>query len=345
MSSHIDPLRQPSRGFNRHTTARFFETSQLLRVSPIVTGSLSVYCAVTAEQRNHPMLIVTLISNPADPVLDPTLVEALRGAWGGSPTHWLAPKEAAEFNIAAMPDNHWQVWADLQQQQIDLAIQPTEGRRKQMLLADMDSTMIQQECIDELAEEANVGPYVKDITTRAMNGELDFDAALIERVALLKGLPEQIIAKVLNDRITFMPGAKTLLATMKANGAYAALVSGGFTAFTTRVASELGFDEHRANTLNIADGQLSGTVGLPILGREAKVQALVEISAQLNISETDVIAVGDGANDLGMLTRAGSGVALHAKPAVAAECDYRINFGDLTALLYLQGYSKSEFVQ
>jgi phosphoserine phosphatase len=212
-----------------------------------------------------------------------------------------------------------------------------------MLLADMDSTMIQQECIDELADEAGVGERVKDITARAMNGELDFEGALTERVGLLKGLPESVIDKVLAERITFMPGGRELLATMKANGGYCALVSGGFTAFTAKVAAELGFDENRANTLIAEGGELTGDVGRPILGREAKVQALEEITKRLGITEADVVAVGDGANDLGMLGRAGAGVALHAKPSVAAQCDIRINNGDLSALLYIQGYAKTEF--
>jgi phosphoserine phosphatase len=207
----------------------------------------------------------------------------------------------------------------------------------------MDSTMIQQECIDELADEAGVGERVKDITARAMNGELDFEGALTERVSLLKGLPESVIDKVLAERITFMPGGRELLATMKANGGYCALVSGGFTAFTAKVAAELGFDENRANTLIAEGGELTGDVGRPILGREAKVQALEEITKRLGITEADVVAVGDGANDLGMLGRAGAGVALHAKPSVAAQCDIRINNGDLSALLYIQGYAKTEF--
>ena len=176
-----------------------------------------------------------------------------------------------------------------------------------------------------------------------MNGELDFEGALIARVALLRGLPETTIAGVLADRISLAAGGPVLLATMKAKGAYAALVSGGFTAFTGPVAARLGFDEHRANRLEVEQGKLAGTVSFPILGRQAKVDALAEISARLGIAEAEVMAVGDGANDLGMLNRAGAGVALHAKPAVAAECDIRINFGDLTALLYLQGYAQAEF--
>ncbi|OIQ34235.1 MAG: phosphoserine phosphatase SerB [Roseobacter sp. MedPE-SWchi] len=289
------------------------------------------------------MYIVTLLCDPAKPCLDPALVDSLRNAWGGGEASWLAPDIAAEFPLEREPANLWEVWKDLQSMGVDLVLQEIANRRKKMLLADMDSTMIQQECIDELAEEAGVGPRVKEITARAMNGELDFDGALTERVALLKDLPETVITQVLDTRITLMPGGPQLLATMKADGAYAALVSGGFTAFTARIAAELGFDENRANTLLVADGKLTGKPGLPILGREAKVAALEQITARLGISEAEVIAVGDGANDLGMLLRAGSGVALHAKPSVAAQCEIRINHGDLTALLYIQGYSRDQF--
>ena len=289
------------------------------------------------------MFIATLLTNPARPILDRATVEALRNAWGGGDAIWLEPGVAAEIALAAVPANRWDVWQGLQQLGVDLVVQSAEGRRKRLLLADMDSTMIQQECIDELADEAGVWAEVSAITARAMNGELDFEAALRERVALLKGLPEAVIGSVLRDRITLMPGGPALVATMKANGARAALVSGGFTAFTGHVAQVLGFDENRANTLHIENGVLAGTVAEPILGREAKVQALVEISAQMGITAADVMAVGDGANDLGMLGLAGSGVALHAKPSVAAQCDIRINHGDLTALLFIQGYAREEF--
>ena len=288
------------------------------------------------------MFIATLIA--AKGRLDPALVESLRNAWGGGDAVWLAPDEAVEFSLPDMPGNRWDVWGDVQSMGVDLVVQPTEGRRKKMLLADMDSTMIQQECIDELADEAGVGDHVKDITARAMNGELDFEAALDERIGLLKGLPASVIDKVLAERITYMPGGDVLLATMKANGAYAALVSGGFTAFTAQVAAHLGFDENRANTLLVEDGALTGKAARPILGKQAKVDALQQITSRLGLSEADVIAVGDGANDLGMLHRAGTGVALHAKPAVAAECDVRINHGDLSALLFVQGYARADFV-
>lgn len=291
------------------------------------------------------MYTVTLLTSPERPTLDLALVDALRNAWGGGDAVWLAPDEAAEFQVTVMPDNQWDVWADVQVAGVDIAVQKTENRRKKMLLADMDSTMIQQECIDELAVVAGVGPRVADITKRAMNGELDFEEALNERVGLLRGLPDTVIETVLAERITLMPGGPVLLATMKGQGAYAALVSGGFTAFTSHIAATLGFDEDRANSLLTADGKLTGKPGLPILGQAAKVQALDQITARLGISADDVIAVGDGANDLGMLGRAGTGVALHAKPSVQGKCEVRVNHGDLTALLYLQGYAKQEFLQ
>jgi phosphoserine phosphatase len=290
------------------------------------------------------MHIVTILASPARANLDRATVEALRNAWGGGTARWLKPGVAAEFPVARIPETRWQSWEALQDIGLDLVVQPEEGRRKRMLLADMDSTMIGQECIDELADMAGVGPRVAAITARAMNGELDFEAALLERVGLLKGLPESVIGKVLGERITFTPGGRTLIATMKANGGHAALVSGGFTAFTTAVASALGFDEHRANTLLAENGRLTGDVARPILGREAKIAALREITARLGLAHADVLAVGDGANDLGMLHLAGAGVALHAKPAVAAQCDIRINHGDLTALLYIQGYAADQFV-
>ncbi|MCP1167424.1 phosphoserine phosphatase SerB [Limimaricola litoreus] len=288
------------------------------------------------------MFTALLLSAPGTP-LDPQLAENLRSAWGGAALDWLAPGEAVEFGLPEVSGNRWDVWAELQKSGVDLVVQKTEGRRKKMLLADMDSTMIEQECIDELAAEAGVGERVAEITARAMNGELDFEGALIERVGLLRDLDEAVIACVLESRITHMPGGRALIATMKANGGHAALVSGGFTAFTEKVAEALGFDEHRANTLLSAGGRLTGDVARPILGREAKVQALHEITARLGITPEDVIAVGDGANDLGMLGLAGTGVALHAKPVVAGQCEVRVNHGDLTALLYIQGYRKEMF--
>ena len=289
------------------------------------------------------MFTATLIADPSRANLDQATLDALCGAWGGGDARWLNPNVAAEFSCDTVPRNAAEAWEGLQGLGVDLVVQPSAGRRKKMLLADMDSTMIQQECIDELADVAGVGARVKEITARAMNGELDFEGALTERVGLLKGLPDSVIREVIETRISFMPGGHDLLATMKANGAYCALVSGGFTAFTGHVAKTLGFDENRANTLLVSNGHLTGDVARPILGREAKVQALLEISDRLGIAHGDVMAVGDGANDLGMLGLAGAGVALHAKPSVAAQCDIRINYGDLSALLYIQGYAVTDF--
>ena len=291
------------------------------------------------------MFTASLFTDPDRPSLDRVTVESLRDAWGGGAAVWLDPGVAAEFALPAVPENQWQVWEGLQAIGVDLAVQRSAGRKKRLLVADMDSTMIRQECIDELADAAGVGAQVAAITARAMNGELDFEAALIERVGLLAGLRETVIAEVLRDRITLMPGGTVLVATMKAHGAHAALVSGGFTAFSGPLAALLGFDEHRANVLLVEAGLLTGAVARPILGRAAKVQALEAISARLGIAPEQALAVGDGANDLGMLGRAGAGVALHAKPVVAAQCGLRVNHGDLTALLYLQGYSRAEFAR
>lgn len=288
------------------------------------------------------MPIISLIA-PAG-MLDASLAVSLRNAWGGGDAVWLSPDEAVEFSIQTAPSNFWETWENLQAMSVDLVMQPDGDRRKKLLIADMDSTMIGQECIDELADVAGVGDHVKEITARAMNGELDFIEALDERVGLLKNQPVSIIEQVWAERITVTSGGPELLATMKANGAYSALVSGGFTAFTSYVADTLGFDEHRANTLLIEGDILTGKAGRPVLGQQAKVDALEEITARLGISDHETVAVGDGANDLGMLGRAGMGVALHAKPAVAAQCDVRINHGDLSALLFLQGYARSDFV-
>ena len=276
--------------------------------------------------------------------LEPALVASLQSAFGATDDAvWLSPDEAAEFTVGQIPGNFSDVRAELSGMSVDLNAVLAENRRKKLLIADMDSTMIGQECIDELAAEAGIGDRVAEITARAMNGELDFEEALTERVGLLRGLDAGIIDHVLNTRIGHAPGGKILVATMKAHGAYAALVSGGFVQFTSRVATDLGFDENRANELIIEDGALSGDVARPILGREAKVEALEQISQRLGISESDSLAVGDGANDLGMIGRAGLGVAVHAKPVVAASAPARINHGDLTALLFLQGYARADF--
>ncbi|TBD16856.1 phosphoserine phosphatase SerB [Rhizobium ruizarguesonis] len=292
-------------------------------------------------------LVATLVANPSNPVLTPEIAEQAAEAVNASGLYWLADGIACDIALRDGTDvqaAEANILAVISSAPIDLVIQEQEPRRKKLLIADMDSTMIGQECIDELAAEVGLKEKVATITARAMNGEIAFEPALRERVALLKGLPISVVDEVIAKRITLTPGGTELIATMKSKGHYTALVSGGFTVFTSRIAATLGFDENRANTLLEDGGILSGFVAEPILGKQAKVDALNEISARLGISPEEAIAVGDGANDLGMLHLAGAGVALHAKPAVAAEAQMRINHGDLTALLYIQGYRKTDFV-
>lgn len=292
-------------------------------------------------------LVATLIANPSNPVLTAKLGEAAAEAVKSRSLYWLADGVACDIPL---PDGMTaeEYLALLREfvagQPVDVAVQEAEARRKKLLIADMDSTMIGQECIDELAAEVGLKDMVAAITARAMNGEIAFEPALRERVALLRDLDTSVIGKVIENRVTLTPGGIDLVRTMKAKGAYTALVSGGFTSFTSRVAAMIGFDENRANILIEKDGKLTGEVAEPILGKQAKIDALNEIATRLNITPADAIAVGDGANDLGMLHLAGSGVAIHAKPAVAAEAKIRIDHGDLSALLYLQGYRKSDFV-
>ncbi len=234
--------------------------------------------------------------------------------------------------------------AALAQQPIDICAQPWNGRKKRLLIADMDSTIIGCECIDELADFAGVKEQVSAITERAMQGELDFEEALRERVAMLKGLPLSALQQAYDERVRLNPGARTLVRTMAQNGARCALVSGGFTFFTSRVAKAAGFHLDRANTLH-DDGQgLTGTVGDPILGREAKLASLKELARTAGVELAQTLAVGDGANDLGMIEAAGLGVAYRAKPIVAAQADAKVDHASLTALLYFQGYRAAEFV-
>jgi len=295
--------------------------------------------------------VATLISNPDAAALDQAALERARDALpaSGEP-RWLAARIAADvpFNPAGENDNGNRAWAerlreDLAGTPIDVVVQPNTARRKRLLIADMDSTMIGQECVDELADKAGLKKRVAAITEHAMRGDIAFAPALRERVALLEGLPVSTIADVIAERIKLTPGGRTLVATMRANGAYTCLISGGFSLFAARIAAMIGFDESRANELVIADGRLAGKVEEPILGREAKLATLKDLIARLGLIPDATLAVGDGANDLAMLLAAGLGVAYHAKPLVAAQAHARIDHGDLTALLYVQGYRREEF--
>jgi phosphoserine phosphatase len=293
-------------------------------------------------------LVATLICHPANPALDSTLVDGARAILPSpGPVHWLFDEVAVDIpfdgsdDIGAVANRLRQARGDLP---IDIVVQPQANRRKKLFLADMDSTMIGQECIDELADFAGLKAHVAAITERAMRGEIEFEPALRERVALLKGLPVGVIDEVLASRITLTPGGRELVATMRAHGAYTCLVSGGFTLFTAKVAQMIGFQEDRANALLVEDGKLSGRVAEPILGRAAKLATLVDLRESFDIDSIDTMVVGDCANDLAMIQNAGLGVAYHAKPAVAAAASARIDYGDLTALLYAQGYKREEFV-
>jgi len=291
-------------------------------------------------------LIATLIADPARRALKPALTAAAAEALGADTIDWLADGIACDIALPPAIDaaGAQATLAEvLAGQPVDHAVQEAATRRKKALIADMDSTMIGQECIDELADEAGFREEVSAITARAMNGEIEFEPALRQRVALLRGLPVAIVEKVIAERITLAPGGRELVATMRAGGGHTVLVSGGFTRFARPIAATIGFDTFSANVLGEKDGVFDGTVAEPILGRRAKVETLNRVAAEHGLAPDDFFAAGDGANDLDMLALAGTGVALHAKPAVAAQARIRIDHGDLTALLYLQGYRQSEF--
>ncbi|HEX3952722.1 MAG TPA: phosphoserine phosphatase SerB [Stellaceae bacterium] len=264
----------------------------------------------------------------------------------GADADWLAPGEACDILVG---EDRAQAAEAIAREAIgamavDMLMQPVEGRRKRVLVADMESTIIENEMLDELADFIGLRAHVAEITRRAMNGELDFAAALAERVALLKDLPTTVLDEAA-ARIRVMPGARELIATSRAHGVRSALISGGFTVFAERVAAELGFDEVIANRLDIADGRLAGTVAAPIVTRETKRDRLRAIAAEIGASATATLAVGDGANDLPMLMAAGLGVAFHAKPAVAAAARWRLDHADLRGLLYAQGYRAGEIIR
>ena len=287
--------------------------------------------------------VVILIAAPGSRAISPAIAKAA-GELTGSAPEWLHENEALQFPSRSLSaGERAEIGRLVKDQPIDVALLAADNRRKRLLIADMDSTMIGQECIDELGELAGVGDRLKVITASAMKGELDFETALKARLALIKDLPQDAIGRILRERITFRPGGKTLVATMKAQGAYAVLVSGGFVQFTGHVAKHLGFDEHRANELLMQDGRLTGEVREPILGKDAKLAALRQIAREKGIALADTLAVGDGANDIPMLKAAGLGVALHAKPKVREAASVSVTHGDLTALLYLQGYRRAEF--
>ncbi|HKO71518.1 MAG TPA: phosphoserine phosphatase SerB [Bradyrhizobium sp.] len=293
-------------------------------------------------------LVATLICNPADPALDSTVVDGARAILPSpGPAQWLFDEVAVDIPFSGSEDIR-DIESRLRQARgdlpIDIVVQPQSIRRKKLLLADMDSTIIGQECIDELADFVGLKAHIARITERAMRGEIEFEPALRERVALLKGMPVSVVDEVLAKRIKPTPGGRELVATMRAHGAWTCLISGGFTLFTKVVAEWIGFQENRANQLQIEDGKLTGQVVEPVLGRAAKLATLIDLRESFDLDNIDTLVVGDGANDLGMIEQAGLGVAYHAKPAVAAAAAARIDHGDLTALLYAQGYRRDEFV-
>lgn len=294
-------------------------------------------------------LVATLIANPSNPVLTDDIVALAAGALGQETERSvLARGIAADLSLTA-PADAKTVEARLRRaldgQPLDIIVQPLATRRKRLFLADMDSTMIGQECIDELADYVGLKAEVSEITERAMRGEIAFEPALRERVALLKNLPVGVVDEIIEKRITLTPGGRALVQTIRKNGGYTCLVSGGFTVFTGPIAAKIGFNEHRSNHLILNGEKLAGLVEEPILGREAKLATLVELRQQFGLAPHETMAAGDGANDLAMLGEAGLGVAFRAKPAVAAAAHARIDHADLTALLYAQGYSAEDIVE
>lgn len=286
---------------------------------------------------SHPAYVTTVIAPRGTEKLQLADLHSFCEILGSDDIIWLKESVACDILHGHMPPSL------LTLPECDVVTQPLAYRRKKLLVSDMDSTLIEQECIDELAGFLGIKDQVALITERAMNGELNFKAALRERVMLLKGLPQSALQEVYNTKITLMPGAKTLVATMKAHGAYCLLVSGGFTFFTSRIREVLGFDEDHSNELDFADGVLTGNVKEPILDKESKLASLLESCSKLHIEPSQSLAVGDGANDLPMIQAAGLGVAYHAKPVVQEQARACVNHNDLSALLYIQGYKAEEW--
>jgi phosphoserine phosphatase len=292
-------------------------------------------------------LVATLVAGDGSSPLDLGLIAKLRSALEGAEVSILSAQRAIDlYPTQSSPDTVKAMIANaLEGARVDVIVQPASARRKKLFLADMDSTMIGQECIDELADAAGLKAHVSAITERAMRGEIAFEPALRERVALLKGLPSEIVERMIAERITLTPGGRALVQTMRKNGAYTALVSGGFTVFTGPIGAMIGFDMHRSNTLLMENGRFSGLVAEPILGREAKRATLIELRDARKLSTQETLAVGDGANDLAMLGEAGLGVAFRAKPIVAEAAHARIDHSDLRTLLYAQGYRDEEILE
>jgi len=292
--------------------------------------------------------VATLVSAPDQRCLDMAAIARARSVLPPAEVAILATGHAVDFHFTATEDPAR--WASalrdaMRGLPIDMAVQPGTGRRKRLFLADMDSTMIEQECIDELADAAGLKAHVSAITERAMRGEIAFEPALRERVALLKGLPVGIVDDLIESRITLTPGGRELVMTMRHHGAFTALVSGGFTVFTGPLSERIGFHMHRSNTLLVEDGRFAGLVAEPILGKEAKRQTLAELRTRFSLPTEATLAVGDGANDLAMLGEAGLGVAFHAKPIVAEAAHARVDHGDLSALLFFQGYREEDIIR
>jgi phosphoserine phosphatase len=326
--------------------ASFIANADLpLAVGPAMRSVDKLLCIPT-PYRSSPMVthVATLICNPAAAVLTPNLVAHLAKTVQPKATAWLNDGIAVDLLFERpSTDQVQQLRALLETLPVDVIVQPLQGRRKRLFLADMDSTMIGQECIDELADHVALKPFVAEITARAMRGEIAFEPALRQRVALLKGLSLEVIDRVLRERITLTAGGQTLVATLRGQGVRTILVSGGFSLFTAVIAQKIGFDDHRANVLTVANGSLVGSVEEPILGREGKLECLRYMTRELGLSPHQTLAVGDGANDLAMLQAAGLGIAFHAQPLVAAQVKTRVDHGDLTALLYAQGYAVHQF--